>query len=130
MPYPKFNIGQKITFKDTNELEGGDYYYKGSNYGGQKGGVRDIKEYIANKDCYKISVITPAGAWYDMLESEFYEFDNESKPEHPVTVKKVVEETFKKVKTESVKKMVEVDSNPIKIVINVKPKYITINQNI
>lgn len=76
----QFAIGQHLTYKDPETLEGGKYYYKGENQEGFIGKLVDYRKYNADKKCwdilvtYKNQVNDRGSNGYLMLESEFEEY--------------------------------------------------------
>jgi len=74
-PPRRFNVGDRVTYKSLAQC-GGDYRYGGSDQGGFVGTVKHESEYEADKRCYGVKVTTKDGDFcYNMLESEFYEYD-------------------------------------------------------
>lgn len=73
---PKFKAGDKVTYKDRDELPDRKYRYGGENQKGHVGTVREIKSFNKASGCYRISVNSRRGGYFAMLESEFEEYDN------------------------------------------------------
>lgn len=77
MEEPRFKKGDKITYKSIKDC-GGKYFFGGGDHGGFVGTVEKYHNYIHKQNCYRLSV-TIRGGVYDMLESEFEEYDLTSK---------------------------------------------------
>lgn len=73
----KFKEGDQITYKSRKDC-GGTYYLGGDDHGGFVGTVRRYYGYNPKANCYSLSVTTRAGS-YEMLESEFEEYDSTPK---------------------------------------------------
>lgn len=82
----RFNVGDKVTYKDWYVLPKGAYEYGGKN---QKGYVGEITKYLnfnSEKDCWTIRVTSILDHNFIMLETEFEEYDsvlNEAKARYP-----------------------------------------------
>lgn len=74
MAEKRFQIGDKVTYKYRKDLPGHKYKFGGSCVGGFVGEVRHYGVYSESSNCYEISVTTKGGH-YNMLESEFVEYD-------------------------------------------------------
>ena len=80
MKEKRFNIGDNVTYKSRKDCTSdggakGFYYHGGNDYGGFVGEIRDYYDYNEEKDCYNISVTIKGVDSYEMLESEFLEYD-------------------------------------------------------
>jgi hypothetical protein len=93
---PRFNVGDKVTYKDIKSLPGNRYYFGGED---QKKCVGTIKEYLdfnSENNCWKIRVSTCSVDYnFNMLECEFEEYEltsqskydlilNEARARYPV----------------------------------------------
>jgi hypothetical protein len=72
---PRFNVGDKVTYKDKIKLPFGKYEYGGVNQAGYVGTIVNYLQYIPLKDCWKIEVTISSGSPYCMLECEFEEYE-------------------------------------------------------
>ena len=70
----RFKVGDKVTYKSLAQC-GGDYRYGGYDQGGFVGTVESESEYEPTRGCYGLRVSTKDGFCYNMLESEFCEYD-------------------------------------------------------
>lgn len=84
-----FKVGDKVTYKSKKDCIGktgslGYYYFGGKDFGGYKGTVMNIGSWVPEMKCYKLSVsFSDSGSLhYNMLESEFVEYDYPVKPEY------------------------------------------------
>ena len=77
-PDRKFNVGDKVTYKSKDQFPDGKYEYGGVNQGGYVGKITSYLDFQPSKDCWKISVTTSNGCDFNMLESEFEEYDSDS----------------------------------------------------
>lgn len=76
MKEKRFQVGDKVTYKDTNELPDEKYYYSGNNQKGFVGTIITYLEFKEELNCYKIEVTQEYKNFnYSMLESEFEEYD-------------------------------------------------------
>jgi hypothetical protein len=72
-PPRRFKVGDKITYKSR----GDSYHYGGDDQEGFVGTVEHDGEYVEDQGCYGLRVSTKDGDFcYNMLESEFYEYDS------------------------------------------------------
>lgn len=74
MKKQKFKIGERVTYKSTEDC-GDGYCYGGINQDGYVGTIKSYGGYNSTRNCYIIIVSTKEGGEYSMLESEFYEYD-------------------------------------------------------
>ena len=84
MKEKRFQVGDKVTYKDTNELPDEKYYYGGDNQKGFVGTITEYLEFQEELNCYKIEVTQEYEVFnnYSMLESEFEEYDDVQKKHH------------------------------------------------
>lgn len=73
----KFKEGDKITYK-SRQACGGSYNFGGVNNGGFVGTINRYYRYHEKYNCYSLSVTCKEGS-YEMLESEFEEYDSADK---------------------------------------------------
>lgn len=73
-----FKVGDIITYKSHEELDGNDYIHGGKDHGGIKTEVLSIGSFIPSKNCFELQVLSPKSIreHYSMLEFEFKEYDN------------------------------------------------------
>ena len=72
-PPRRFKVGDKVTYKSRGE----SYHYGGDDQEGFVGIVEHDGEYVEDQGCYGLRVSTKDGDFcYNMLESEFYEYDS------------------------------------------------------
>jgi len=74
----KFKVGDKLTYKFKKDLTHNYYHFGGGCQGGFVGKIREYQGYIQEKKCWEIIVETvnePYALCYNMLESEFLEYD-------------------------------------------------------
>ena len=75
-PPRRFKVGDKVTYKSRAECNG-SYNYGGEDQTGFIGIVESEMSYESDKGCYGLRVSTKDGDFcYNMLESEFYEYDS------------------------------------------------------
>ena len=77
MEEKRFKVGDQITYKSRKDC-GGRYKFSGDDHGGFVGTVKRYYRYYEKYNCYSLSVTTRSGS-YEMLESEFEEYDLTSK---------------------------------------------------
>jgi hypothetical protein len=82
MKEKRFKKGDKVTYKNLKDCVGeygykGEYYYTGDDQGGFVGRIYFYYDYIEDKGCWRIRVTTKDGGQYNMLESEFLEYDKQ-----------------------------------------------------
>ena len=76
MKEKRFQVGDKVTYKDTDKLPNEKYYYGGDNQKGFVGTITEYLEFQEELNCYKIEVTQEYEDFnYSMLESEFVEYD-------------------------------------------------------
>lgn len=99
---PVFQVGDQVTYKnraDCSHRNGkkGEYYQGGDDLGGHIGTVQQILEYQDLKQCFCIQVTSKKHFPYEMLESEFVEYDDiikrNSKQEVSPLNYKIIKET-------------------------------------
>jgi hypothetical protein len=74
-PPRRFKVGDKVTYKSLAQCNGG-YNYGGEDQTGFVGIVESEMSYELDKGCYGLRVTTKGGDYcYNMLESEFHEYD-------------------------------------------------------
>jgi hypothetical protein len=74
-PPRRFKVGDKVTYKSLAQCNGG-YNYGGEDQTGFVGIVESEMSYESDKGCYGLRVTTKGGDYcYNMLESEFHEYD-------------------------------------------------------
>lgn len=74
-PPRRFKVGDKVTYKSRAECNG-SYNYGGEDQTGFVGIVESEMSYESDKGCYGLRVTTKGGDYcYNMLESEFHEYD-------------------------------------------------------
>ena len=82
LPSPTFKVGDMVTYK-SKEKCGSQYWYGGCDLEGEKGKILKVGEYLPKHGCYSVEVTVPfseSGKYeYEMLESEFVEYDNKNK---------------------------------------------------
>jgi hypothetical protein len=90
----RFNVGDKVTYKSSNDCHHKDrstgYYYGGDNQGGFVGTITEVNYYNESHDCYKIEVTSRHGWDFSMLEREFLEYDQEVTLKHQFKIGDVV----------------------------------------
>lgn len=78
----RFNVGDKVTYKSSNDCHHKDrstgYYYGGDNQGGFVGTITEVNYYNEEHNCYKIEVTSKDGWDFSMLEREFLEYDQKA----------------------------------------------------
>ena len=73
IPLRRFKVGDKMTYKSR----GDSYHYGGDDQEGFVGTVEHTGDYVEDKGCYCLRVTTKEGDFcYNMLESEFHEYDS------------------------------------------------------
>lgn len=77
MEEQRFKVGDELTYKSRKDC-GGSYNYGGEDHGGFVGTVNRYYGYNDKHNCYSLSVTNKGGS-YEMLESEFEEYDLTSK---------------------------------------------------
>jgi hypothetical protein len=101
MQEKRFKVGDTVTYKDYYTLPNKKYRHGGSNQAGYKG---IIKRYVNYSDDYGWTIgVTTNSSSYDMLESEFEEWDNPttttktnfSKGDYIVVMQEVISSNFK-----------------------------------
>ena len=76
MKEQRFQVGDKVTYKDKNKLPNEEYCYGGENQKGYVGTITSYELFIEEHNCYRIEVSTNiTDEYYSMLESEFEEYD-------------------------------------------------------
>ena len=75
MKKQRFKVGDRITYKSRDEFDG-VYCHGGTDQGGYVGRIESYGPYNPTKQCYNITVSTKEGGSYNMLESEFREYDS------------------------------------------------------
>jgi hypothetical protein len=73
----KFKEGDEITYK-SRQACGGNYNFGGDDQGGFVGTINRYYGYHEKYNCYSLSVTNKDGS-YEMLESEFEEYDSADK---------------------------------------------------
>jgi hypothetical protein len=74
-PPRRFKVGDKVTYKSLAQCNG-SYNYGGEDQTGFIGIVESEMSYESDKGCYGLRVTTKGGDYcYNMLESEFHEYD-------------------------------------------------------
>ena len=74
-PPRRFKVGDKVTYKSLAQCNG-SYNYGGEDQTGFVGIVESEMSYESDKGCYGLRVTTKGGDYcYNMLESEFHEYD-------------------------------------------------------
>jgi len=74
MKKQRFKVGDRVTYKSRDEFDG-VYCHGGTDQGGYVGRIESYGPYNPTKQCYNITVSTKEGGSYNMIESEFYEYD-------------------------------------------------------
>jgi hypothetical protein len=72
----RFKVGDEVTYKSRPECSSGGYQFGGKNQGGYVGTIISYRGYYSNRNCYEITVTSKEGGIYNMLECEFYEYDD------------------------------------------------------
>jgi hypothetical protein len=72
-PEKRFTVGQKVTYKSTSSL-GRDYKFGGEDHGGFVGEIVEYREFLSDRNCYKIRVTSKDPTSYTMLEDEFEDY--------------------------------------------------------
>lgn len=76
MKEQRFQLGDKVTYKDKNKLPNEKYFYGGTNQKGYVGTITSYEWFIEERNCYRIQVGTSiTNGYFSMLESEFEEYD-------------------------------------------------------
>jgi hypothetical protein len=76
MKKQRFQVGDKVTYKDIHELPNEKYFYGGTNQKGYVGTITSYEWFIEERNCYRIQVSTSiTNGYFSMLESEFEEYD-------------------------------------------------------
>ena len=79
MKEQRFKVGDKVTYKSKKDCIRYDgtkgYYHGGENQGGFVGEIDVYCHYIKKMGCYHILVRCKSGNLYNMIESEFLEYD-------------------------------------------------------
>jgi hypothetical protein len=77
MKEQRFQVGDKVTYKDMHELPNEKYFYSGRNQKGYVGTITSYESFIEERNCYRIQVSTSITNFlcFSMLESEFEEYD-------------------------------------------------------
>jgi hypothetical protein len=81
IPAQRFKIGDTVTYKSKEEC--GGYNYGGEDQKGFKGRIVNYGRFNAEKNCFIIGVTSNESCDYNMLESEFYEYDQIPLPQEP-----------------------------------------------
>ena len=79
----RFNVGDKVTYKNQDDCPKGKYRYGGINQGGYVGTIQEYSEYQEEYSCWRIEVSSngeSALSSYSMLEDEFIEYDASPDP--------------------------------------------------
>jgi hypothetical protein len=72
----RFKVGDEVTYKSRPECSSDGYQFGGKNQGGYVGTIISYRGYYSNRNCYEITVTSKEGLIYNMLECEFYEYDD------------------------------------------------------
>jgi hypothetical protein len=81
IPSQRFKIGDTVTYKSKEECN--CYHYGGEDQKGFKGRIVNYGRFNAEKNCFIIGVTSNESCDYNMLESEFYEYDQIPLPQEP-----------------------------------------------
>lgn len=83
IPSQRFKIGDTVTYKSKEEC--GGYNHGGEDQKGFKGRIVNYGRFNAEKNCFTIGVTSNENFDYNMLESEFYEYDQIPLPQEPTS---------------------------------------------
>ena len=72
----KFNVGDKVTYKNRDDCSGQYYHFGGDDQGGYVGTISCYNGYHEEFKCWGIEVSTNDDETYSMLECEFVEHDS------------------------------------------------------
>jgi hypothetical protein len=75
-PTQRFKVGDKVTYKSIKSLPDSRYNYGGCDQGLFVGTIKYYGSYYPEYGCYSIYVSTKTEGDYNMLESEFFEYDS------------------------------------------------------
>ena len=73
-PEPQFKRGNKITYKNIDNIPNKQYYYGGHGQSGFVGTVIRVNNYEKIIDCYIMEVTTRGGGTLFMAERDFVEY--------------------------------------------------------